>query len=93
MPYTYERELRGTVDQDRLRPDFSFVDDAGDVIVWEHLGMMDRPDYATGWDWKRAWYERNGFELDHNLFTTSEVGGLDMRAVEVTAKAVKSTLG
>ncbi len=93
MPYAYERELRGTVDQDRLRPDFSFVDDAGDVILWEHLGMLNRPDYVIGWNWKRAWYTRNGFELDRNLFTTSEIGGLDMRTVEATAKAVQSTLG
>lgn len=92
LPYMYERELRGSVDQDRLRPDFSFVDDAGDLIVWEHLGMLDRPDYAAGWDWKRAWYLRNGFELDKNLFTTSEIGGLDMRGVEATARAIELVL-
>ena len=61
LPYIYERELPGTVDNDRLRPDFSFIDDAGDVILWEHLGMLDRPGYAEGWDWKRAWYARNGY--------------------------------
>ena len=93
LPYVYERELSGTVDQDRLRPDFSFIDDAGDVILWEHLGMLDRPDYAAGWDWKRAWYARNGFELGTNLFTTSEIGGLDMRGVEATAEAVRAALG
>lgn len=92
LPYIYERELRGSADDDRLRPDFSFIDDAGDVIVWEHLGMLDRPDYAAGWDWKRAWYQRNGFELGVNLFTTSEVGGLDMRGVETIAKAVSDAL-
>ena len=80
----YERELPGTVDNHRLRPDFSFIDDAGDIIIWEHLGMLDRPDYAGGWDWKRAWYARNGYEVGKNLFTTSEIGGLDMRGVEAT---------
>lgn len=92
LPYVYERELRGTVDKDKLRPDFSFVDDAGDVILWEHLGMMDRPDYAAGWDWKRAWYARNGYELGKNLFTTSEIGGLDMRGVAATAASVQEAL-
>lgn len=92
LPYIYERELPGTVDPDKLRPDFSFIDDAGDVILWEHLGMLDRTDYAAGWDWKRAWYERNGFELNQNLFTTDEIGGLDMRGVEATAKAVQAAL-
>jgi hypothetical protein len=93
LDYQYERELRGPVDPDRLRPDFSFIDDAGDVIVWEHLGMLDRPEYAEGWDWKRHWYARNGFELDRNLFTTSEIGGLDMRDVERAAEKVRDALG
>ena len=92
LDYQYERELQGTVDSDRLRPDFSFIDDAGDVIIWEHLGMLDRPGYAEGWDWKRAWYARNGFELNTNLFTTSEIGGLDMRDVERAAEKVQDAL-
>ena len=92
LDYKYERELHGIIDKDKLRPDFSFVDDAGDVIIWEHLGMLDRPDYAAGWDWKRAWYARNGYEVGKNLFTTTEIGGLDMRDVEATAEAVRDAL-
>lgn len=76
----------------KLRPDFSFIEDAGDVVVWEHLGMLARPDYREGWDWKRAWYARNGYDLGRNLFTTEEIGGLDMRAVEATATAVRAAL-
>ena len=54
--------------------------------------MLHRPGYAEGWDWKRAWYARNGFELNRNLFTTSEIGGLDMREVERTAEKVRDAL-
>jgi hypothetical protein len=54
--------------------------------------MLDRPEYAAGWAWKRAWYARNGYEEGKNLFTTSEVGGLDMRSVEAAANAVKAAL-
>jgi hypothetical protein len=36
--FSYERPLEGAKAPGRLRPDFSFVTDAGDVIVWEHLG-------------------------------------------------------
>lgn len=92
LSYLYERELPGTVDKDKLRPDFSFIDDAGDLVIWEHLGMLDRPDYAAGWDWKRKWYERNGFVLGRNLFTTDEIGGLDMRSIDATARAVQAAL-
>ena len=31
VTYHYERPLEGTVEPGRLRPDFSFIDDAGDV--------------------------------------------------------------
>jgi UvrD-like helicase C-terminal domain len=92
LDYNDERELHGDVDKDKLRPDFSFIDDTGDVIIWEHLGMLDRPDYAAGWDWKRAWYSRNGYGAGKNLFTTTEIGGLDMREVEATTRAVQSAL-
>jgi hypothetical protein len=53
---------------------------------------QDRPGYAEGWDWKRAWYARNGFELNKNLFTTSELGALDMRDVERAAEKVRDAL-
>jgi hypothetical protein len=94
LPYLYERPLEGTLSPGRLRPDFSFVTDAGDVIVWEHLGMLDRDDYRRGWEWKRAWYENNGFKLGGNLFTTQEDerGGLDSRPIEETAERIRKLL-
>ena len=44
IDYEYERVCDGTTEPGRLRPDFSFVKPDGDLIVWEHLGMLDRPD-------------------------------------------------
>jgi hypothetical protein len=72
IPYEYERVLDGTTAAGRLRPDFSFVTADGDLLVWEHLGMLSRPDYKRGWDWKRAWYEKNGFAESKTLFTSTE---------------------
>jgi ATP-dependent exoDNAse (exonuclease V) alpha subunit len=92
LTFEYERVLEGTQQPGRLRPDFSFIDDAGDTILWEHLGMLDRPDYRRSWEWKKAWYEKNGYVEGSNLFTSSEVGGLDMRAVADVAKRVRSAL-
>jgi hypothetical protein len=63
MSCGYEPELQGTQDPERLRPDFPLIDDAGGIIVREHLGILDRPDYESGWDRKRAWQEMNGFGL------------------------------
>ena len=94
LQFHYERPLEGTTAPGRLRPDFSFVTDAGDVIVWEHLGMLNRDDYRRGWDWKRAWYENNGFRLGESLFTTrdDEHGGLDSGPIEVTAEEIRKLL-
>ena len=77
--YEYERVCEGTIEPGRLRPDFSFVTADGDLIVWEHLGMMNREDYRRGWEWKRQWYIKNGFIEGQTMFTSADDdrGGLD----------------
>ena len=92
LNYQYERPLDGSNTPGRLRPDFTFVDDAGDIVVWEHLGMMDRPDYRRSWEWKKAWYDANGFHEGVNLFTSTEGEGLDATAIANLAGRVKATL-
>lgn len=89
LPYRYEAVVEGSVVAGRRRPDFSFVDFAGDTIVWEHLGMLDRPDYRRSWEAKKAWYEANGWVDGHNLFTTADVaGGLDSTRIAEVADQV-----
>lgn len=63
VSFEYEKPF-WSADRDRdgyLLPDFTIEDDAtGETILWEHLGMMDRPDYRSRWDEKVGWYRRNG---------------------------------
>jgi hypothetical protein len=94
IKYEYERPLVGTIEPGKLRPDFSFIDPAGEVIIWEHLGMMERTEYQEGWKWKLAWYEKNGFDLDKNLFKTEERSGQGLDSNEITklAKRIKALL-
>jgi hypothetical protein len=94
IDYHYERPLEGDTQPGRLRPDFSFIDAAGDLVLWEHLGLMSRPGYRSGWQWKLNWYKQNGFELGRNLFTTEDdaKGGLDMRPILETAGRLKALL-
>lgn len=75
-----------------MRPDFGWKTDAGELILWEHLGMLDRDDYKEGWDKKRAWYAVNGYHEGVNLFTSTEGPGLDMSHVEAVAQKVKAAL-
>jgi hypothetical protein len=93
LDYYYERPLDGTTAPGRLRPDFSFIDDAGDLILWEHVGMLDRPDYRRAWEWKRDWYRQNGFIEGENLFSTEEGDGLDMMKIDQVADSVRDALG
>jgi hypothetical protein len=90
----YERPLEGEKDGKKLRPDFSFITPAGDVIIWEHLGMMGRSDYRAAWGWKREWYKDNGFNLGENLFTTEDdlQGGLDAGQVRAVAEKIQEML-
>jgi hypothetical protein len=57
--------------------------------------MLSRPDYKRGWDWKREWYQVNGFSEGHRLFTSTEDSetGLDSAKLKETANAIKDLLG
>lgn len=94
VDYEYERVLEGEVEPGRLRPDFSFVTPAGDLLVWEHLGMLSREDYRRGWEWKREWYRKNGFIEGQTLFTSEddERGGLDSTELKRVLEHVKETV-
>ena len=94
IDYEYERVYEGTNELGRMRPDFSFVTPDGDLIIWEHLGLLDRPDYKRGWEWKRNWYEQNGFVDGETLFTSMESAGqgLDSAKLRATALTIKQQL-
>lgn len=65
IDYKYEAPFIGS-DSTRRYPDFSFEDaELGFQIYWEHLGMMQQPDYRRRWEAKLAWYRAQGV-LPHN---------------------------
>jgi hypothetical protein len=90
----YERPLEGPVTGGRLWPDFTFIDAAGDPIIWEHLGMLDKESYRRSWEWKLNWYEQNGYRPGENLFTTQndESGGLDQTEITRVAQEIDGLL-
>jgi ATP-dependent exoDNAse (exonuclease V) alpha subunit len=92
--YEYERPVTGSKRGGIVRPDFSFADPSGDLIVWEHLGMLVNPRYAADWEWKRQWYLDNGFVEGETLFTTSddEKGGLDANEIARVAGEIAKRL-
>jgi UvrD-like helicase family protein len=92
--YEYERQVQGEFREGLLRPDFSFVDAAGDLMIWEHLGMLAKPKYAADWEWKKQWYLDNGYVEGETLFTTQDDlgGGLDSLYVKEVAERIGERL-
>lgn len=71
IPFEYERQIIAENNSKRI-PDFTFIDASGEVIIWEHLGLMHQPAYAEEWNKKLDFYHANGFVLNQNLFATRD---------------------
>ena len=94
IEYEYERKLEGENAPGKLRPDFSFVDAAGELILWEHLGLMHREDYRNSWEWKKEWYKQNGYGEGETLFTSQDdkKGGLNSEHIRNVAEKIRELL-
>lgn len=57
ISWEYEKKLSHPNDPKDFRlPDFT-IGYEGDILYWEHLGMLSVPSYREGWERKRKWYE------------------------------------
>lgn len=91
LDYRYEYPVEGHVRPGIRRPDFVLFDKAHSPILWEHLGMLDDPDYRARWSAKQEWYEANGFTQDINLFITRDEpgGALDSQDIRRVAEHIR----
>lgn len=70
-PFHYEQLWR--FPECDIYPDFTIRHPkTGDFILWEHFGMMDKPEYAAEVARKLQIYEANGFCPENNLIVTYE---------------------
>jgi hypothetical protein len=93
--WSYERPL--SIDGVTKYPDFMIETPAGDEVVWEHLGMMSNPKYASDWEAKKAWYIAHGYRPFDDpagpgtrgvLMWTDDSNGVDQPGWESMAKQV-----
>ena len=68
---SYEYEKRISVQGKKVLPDFIILN-KGKIIIWEHLGMLDIPEYASKWERKKLFYESIGFVEGINLIVTTD---------------------
>jgi len=75
----------------RCIPDFTFEDVSGDVIIWEHLGLLDHTQYKKAWEKKLDFYNSLGFFEGENLFTTRdhEGGRIDSNEIRDVVEKIK----
>lgn len=73
--YKYERPLELKV-HGRIRvlhPDFTILNvKTGRVVYWEHVGLLDKPEYANDFVWKMNAFANNGFKLGKDVVASYE---------------------
>jgi len=75
--YEYERPL-SLPDGKTFYPDFTIIDDnTGRSYYWEHLGLLNNPDYESRWERKLEAYQNAGI-------VSYEEGGGDAGTLIVT---------
>lgn len=94
MDYHYEMKITGRHTGGTMLPDFVFITTKDELIVWEHLGMLDKPEYKKRWRVKQQWYEDNDFIMGVNLFVSRDQadGSLDSQVLRKQALLVKALL-
>ena len=81
LPFRYEQVL--VVGDMILTPDFTFEDYWKELFFWEHLGMMDDPEYAAR-NFKKLerYYDAGLVPGDNLILSFDRRGEIDMRIID-----------
>ena len=84
IPYRYE-EIHQILDAS-IATDFTIMHPVSHkIILWEHFGLSDLPNYQRSIDYKMPRYIRAGYLPGHNLITTYEDKQRPLSYVQVEA--------
>lgn len=72
IPYLPEMPLWFPYDIYPKYPDFTILKPNGEIIIWEHMGRMDKEDYFIKNCRKIIEYRQNGYSQNTNLIITFE---------------------
>ncbi len=77
IPYRYECALR--LKERTLYPDFTILDFRHrQIVIWEHLGLLDDKEYATKNHLKIKDYIKDGYIIGRTLFITTETQSMPL---------------
>ena len=91
IPYRYECRLDTEGDR-RVYPDFTVKKPrTGEIVVWEHFGMMGQESYRDNAAFKMGEYLREGFYPGVNMIVTFESAerALDVEVVDMWIRWLK----
>ncbi|MGN1381597.1 MAG: hypothetical protein ACI4W2_02135 [Eubacterium sp.] len=83
LPFVYE--LPWTFDGTPVAPDFTILSrKSGQLIIWEHLGLLTSQEYVRQTQWKLRMYLKSGFMLGDNLIMTADSpeNGIDTSEIQ-----------
>lgn len=85
IPFHYDEEIM--LGESQFAPDFTFEDADGQLFFWEHMGMMERENYATRNFRKLANYRANGILPGGRLLLSFDGDGtINMGTVDAIIK-------
>ena len=81
LPFRYEQVL--VIGNMVIAPDFTFEDYNRELLFWEHLGMMDNPEYA-GRNFRKLerYYDAGLVPGDNLILSFDRRGEIDMRIID-----------
>jgi hypothetical protein len=97
IDYTYERVFEGSDGTSRF-PDFTVEDaETGNLVLIEHLGMLNDPNYRRKWEVKKEWYyeqgitEKGGVRGFLIITKDDQQGGIDSQEITQRLEEVLGT--
>ena len=81
IKFEYEKAIK--ISDVIYYPDFTVEKKNGDIILWEHLGLIDNPDYRNKAYRKILKYNENGYYQGQNLILTYETAESPLDPMDV----------
>jgi len=86
ISYKYENPLYSKSNPKDFRlPDFT-IEYEGEEFYWEHLGMLEDPEYRKDWEKKERWYKENGYYDRLIVSQDGPDGRIDSQEIKELAK-------
>lgn len=81
IKFEYEKAIK--ISDVIYYPDFTVEKKNGEIILWEHLGLIDNPDYRNKAYRKMLKYNENGYYQGKNLILTYETAESPLDPIDV----------